>query len=277
LLLFYFSTTTSLRSWQTNCNRSSSSSSLLFQTNNNKRVEIASIQRFTVGYDKLCKKCPTRLKPRVDTLTEMIMRLPEDDRKQLLANVEQRIAIEQQQKRRNDGKEEDSRGIRTPEDVYNFQVEGFVTAAVTRSVERRLQVRLDQSQESLVDESFSDDSKKRKEIDSNYRQQKLESKMEETKIKLRKTTAKLVGIEWLLRATKLLLSKHKTTRDTAFEEGFFDDDEMDKLTSMTWSELKLQILRYQAQKAKFENSRAKVRAKSYATSLKLTAFRVNPL
>jgi hypothetical protein len=35
------------------------------------KVEASAVQRMTKGYDKLCKNCPTRLQPRVDTLTEV--------------------------------------------------------------------------------------------------------------------------------------------------------------------------------------------------------------
>jgi hypothetical protein len=35
------------------------------------KIETSAVQRMTKGYDKLCKNCPTRLQPRVDTLTEV--------------------------------------------------------------------------------------------------------------------------------------------------------------------------------------------------------------
>ena len=35
------------------------------------KIEASAVQRMTKGYDKLCKNCPTRLQPRVDTLTEV--------------------------------------------------------------------------------------------------------------------------------------------------------------------------------------------------------------
>jgi hypothetical protein len=36
------------------------------------KIEASAVQRMTKGYDKLCKNCPTRLQPRVDTLTEVL-------------------------------------------------------------------------------------------------------------------------------------------------------------------------------------------------------------
>ena len=38
------------------------------------KIELSATQRMTKGYDKLCKNCPTRLQPRVDTLTEVLRR-----------------------------------------------------------------------------------------------------------------------------------------------------------------------------------------------------------
>jgi hypothetical protein len=40
------------------------------------KVEASAVQRMTKGYDKLCKNCPTRLQPRVDTLTEVSLPVP---------------------------------------------------------------------------------------------------------------------------------------------------------------------------------------------------------
>uniref|UniRef100_A0A7S0YLI3 Uncharacterized protein n=1 Tax=Hemiselmis tepida TaxID=464990 RepID=A0A7S0YLI3_9CRYP len=55
-------------------------------------VEAKAVQRFTKSYDKLCKTCPTRLQPRVDTLEEMIVGLPEDELKLLAAKVALRLS-----------------------------------------------------------------------------------------------------------------------------------------------------------------------------------------
>jgi len=46
----------------------------------------------TKQFDKLCKTCPTRLQPRVDTITEMIVNLDEAERQQIFANVEMRLS-----------------------------------------------------------------------------------------------------------------------------------------------------------------------------------------
>ena len=48
------------------------SSPLLALRSQMDRNELSAVQRMTKGYDKLCKNCPTRLQPRVDTLTEVV-------------------------------------------------------------------------------------------------------------------------------------------------------------------------------------------------------------
>ena len=53
--------------------RISSSNRVMKMGTKEEALEKSAVQRFTVGYDKLCKNCPTRLQPRVDTLTEMIL------------------------------------------------------------------------------------------------------------------------------------------------------------------------------------------------------------
>eukprot|EP00281_Chroomonas_sp_CCMP1168_P031976 CAMPEP_0206244336 /NCGR_PEP_ID=MMETSP0047_2-20121206/18103_1 /ASSEMBLY_ACC=CAM_ASM_000192 /TAXON_ID=195065 /ORGANISM="Chroomonas mesostigmatica_cf, Strain CCMP1168" /LENGTH=282 /DNA_ID=CAMNT_0053669549 /DNA_START=89 /DNA_END=937 /DNA_ORIENTATION=+ len=55
-------------------------------------VETKAVQRFTKDFDKLCKTCPSRIQPRADTLTEMILGLPDDEQKLLLAKVALRLA-----------------------------------------------------------------------------------------------------------------------------------------------------------------------------------------
>jgi len=105
------------------------------QLRNNNKIEKAAIQRFTIGYNKLCKNCPTRLQPRVETITEMIMGLSKDDRNDLLAAVSQRQQQEREtddadrskttpEERRRRNRREYSSGLRTPEEVYHFQMTG---------------------------------------------------------------------------------------------------------------------------------------------------------
>mmetsp|Transcript_34864 Transcript_34864/g.82134 ORF Transcript_34864/g.82134 Transcript_34864/m.82134 type:complete len:265 (-) Transcript_34864:150-944(-) len=56
------------------------------------KIEEKSVQRMTKQFDKLCKTCPTRLQPRVDTITEMIVNLEEKERLEIFANVEMRLS-----------------------------------------------------------------------------------------------------------------------------------------------------------------------------------------
>jgi len=56
------------------------------------QVETKAVQRFTKDFDKLCKTCPSRIQPRADTLTEMILGLPEDEMKLLAAKVALRLS-----------------------------------------------------------------------------------------------------------------------------------------------------------------------------------------
>eukprot|EP00547_Thalassionema_nitzschioides_P000067 CAMPEP_0194210138 /NCGR_PEP_ID=MMETSP0156-20130528/8036_1 /TAXON_ID=33649 /ORGANISM="Thalassionema nitzschioides, Strain L26-B" /LENGTH=256 /DNA_ID=CAMNT_0038937451 /DNA_START=149 /DNA_END=920 /DNA_ORIENTATION=- len=233
------------------------------------KLEKAAIKRFTVGYEKLCKNCPTRLQPRVDTLTEMIMGLSTEDRDNLLSAVAQRIEEDAFKT------QEEAVGLRTPEEVYDFQVAGAVNAPVETKV-----VKIENFQIPRMDgdaEQSREVSQEDKEQESVKKQQKLIAKMDQTKAKLRKSDAKLAEIDCLLQATKSLLSKDKRMRDIAFDTGFFDEEEIEKLSSMNRSELKLQLLRYRAQQAKFERSKAKTRAKRYAASLQLTTKRITPV
>jgi hypothetical protein len=51
------------------------------------RIESKAVEKFTTQYEKLCKTCPTRLQPRVDTIIQMISGLPAIEREELFSKI----------------------------------------------------------------------------------------------------------------------------------------------------------------------------------------------
>jgi len=52
------------------------------------KMEDKAVERMTKDFDKLCKTCPTRLQPRADTASAMLLALPDEERKAALQRVE---------------------------------------------------------------------------------------------------------------------------------------------------------------------------------------------
>jgi hypothetical protein len=75
------------------------------------KIEVVRIKRFTVGFDKLCKSCPAKLQPRVDTLTEMILALPGKERDELMYNVAERLQLQAAQHNQVQVEEEPKRDL----------------------------------------------------------------------------------------------------------------------------------------------------------------------
>jgi hypothetical protein len=225
------------------------------------KTTTAAVRRFTVGYDKLCKNCPTRLQPRVDTFTEMIMGLSPEDRRKLLSAVAQREAASE------------TAALETPQEVYNFQlsaartednndVRAVVVVAVveqTRQEKTTIQNKTQSDNESIPD--------------GERQLNKVRSKMEKARDKFVNNEAKLAQVEWLLHVTTLLLAQGKDA-EIGVPEHKGEHDELDKeiasLRNMTRQELKLQRLMYAERKVKRERNRAKCRVKRFAASLELS-------
>lgn len=214
----------------------------------NSRVEVAAIKRFR-EFEKLCKTCPTTLKPRVETLTEMIVGLTDNEREELWSNVASRLEQEQ------------GAGAKTPEDVYKFQ-----TGADAVTIKEKRQETV------LMNESPPRDAPARKEVEDTETVEptKLLRKMSKTRSKLQEAKAKRARIQRLLHQTDSLLSNNKVAPLNGCDET---DSTMyhciDELEQMNSTELKHQRLKYMAQKSKLDQKIAKYRLKLYGVSLEL--------
>ena len=208
------------------------------------KVETKAIAKFNTGYNKLCKACPTRLQPRVDTLVEMILGLKEKERDEVLLKVSQRLD------------ENRLSTITTSEDVYNFQ-----THATNTLEQKQLQLQLQPPPPSLSKSNAKHDDDKKK----------LQHKMDKAKRKLDYNKQGIAKFKRLLEATTQLLSKSPDDelKEDPFQNNFYH--EIDELKSMTRPELKMQRLKYKAMVAKHEQKLAKYRVKMYAKSRKLVS------
>jgi len=232
---------------------------------NNKKIETQAVKRFTIGYNKLCKNCPTRLQPRVDTLTEMIMGLEDTEREGLLALVAQRTKeLEDSSVVTNHNGEIQTQGVKTPEEVYAFQV---------GSQAQDMEKPLDESIQKSVAISNEHDMKMTPPPpppqENNNR--KVLKEMEETKQKLSKSKLQLAHMNRLVKIVSLFLSEGTDVAlpDSLLDKGQEEEEEVDLLRKMGRSELKLELLSYKVKKAKCEKAEAKSRKNRYAASLKL--------
>lgn len=217
----------------------------------NSRLEAAAIKRFR-EYDKLCKTCPTTLKPRVDTLTEMIVGLTDEEREELWSNVASRLQA--QQIAEQDGIKI---GVKTPEEVYKFQT-GVDPAS--KSKEKREEVKMEptlKSREPLKEESAENESSK------------LVRKMNKMRSKLQDAKAKKNRIQRLLHQTQSLLSNKPLYLNNLDETDSAIYHSIDELEQMNSRELKYARLKYIAQRNKADQKISKYRLKLYGMSLEL--------
>ena len=248
------------------------------------KLESKTIERFTTGYNKLCKTCPTRLQPRVDTLVEMILGLSEDERDELLTTVEQRLQ---------DG---NLSTISSSQDVYNFQTKGGGGDVTSNKKEQQKQ--LEEEEETslpfaqpsssssittttttkshpiiVVDQEDEEEDVLEEEspmTTSTKENRKLQDKMEKTKKKYEYSKEGIAKTKRLLEATTALLSSSSSTT-LNLDEDYYDTNyyhEIDLLKQMTRDELKMEHLKLLAQKAKYEQQVAKLRMKRYKASIK---------
>jgi hypothetical protein len=214
-----------------------------------RRLEAAAIKRFR-EFDKLCKTCPTTLKPRVETLTEMILGLSDAERKELWNAVARRLE-----------EQEDVGGVQTPEDVFKFQT--GVDAATTPKPEKSEPSRKDMTPK--VRETPLPTEK-----DTEEKESKLLRKMNKTRSKLQDSKCKQARIQRLLDQTDSLLSNNTTLSSNGCDET--DSavyHSLDELKQMNPTELKYQRLKYMAQKSKLDQKIATYRLKLYGASLEL--------
>ena len=227
-------------------NTSSTCSESKSQSGGLSAVEAKRVQRFTTGYDKLCKTCPTLLQPRVDTLTEMIVGLTEDERKELMANVARRL-----EEIGNEATGTMNR-IQTSEDVYNFQTAGIDVSTCSGGEVKKEDVVL------AVNPNQSSS-------------EKLIRKLEKTKAKFEYNRRKAAKARRLLACCNALLARDLLANEPTIynlpnpqDNDIYHD--IDELKTMSRQDLKLERLKLHSQKAKFESKVAKARLKLYGAS-----------
>lgn len=208
------------------------------------KVEAGAVKRFK-NYDKLCKTCPTLLQPRIETLEEMIMGLSIAEREGLLENVARRISDQEQ----------GASSIQTAEDVFEFQTGSRV-----------------------VEHEMPDDTSSTKEERTSVKQKKerlsskdkILGKMDKTRSKFAKNQVEIARFQRLVDAANEILAAGKTlsNKDTTTTDSTIYHC-IDELQNMSRTELKMQRLKYIAQKTKYEQKLAKNRVKLYGASLNL--------
>jgi len=215
------------------------------------KVEAAGVQRFK-RFDKLCKTCPTLLQPAVATLEEMIMGLSTAEREALLANVARRI----QQEEKEGTASSDTPRIRTAEDVYKFQTGAEATIEAKMPAGKKDELKEPKPKEAKRKEST---------VDSRA---KLLGKIEKARSKFEANKLKLARLQCLLEHTNRLLSGNDkaVVTDTTIDSTVYHC--VDELQEMSREELKMQRLKFMAQKIKYEQKLAKNRVKLYEASLK---------
>lgn len=227
------------------------------------------MKRFTISYDKLCKSCPTRLEPRVDTLTEMILGLPDGERAQLMSAVAGRL--EERESGLVNGDGDAPRGLRSSRDVYDYQTAG----AADESERRKEEMQANNASydaaaaKTDIDGGATDDEEEIDVVDA-----KLLKKMQKARAKFDTHKRNLAKARRLLAVTNALLSRdeHKseptiyTVQNPADNAWYHDVDELRKLKR---GELKMERLKLVAQRAKYESKVAKGRLKLYRASVEL--------
>lgn len=215
-------------------------------------LEDAAIQRFR-AFDKLCKTCPTTLKPRVETLTEMIVGLAAEEREELWSKVARRLESSPEVG--------EVGGAKSPEDVFRFQTGPEAAAPRVPKQERREPPRKEaqpgEGKAPLPRMNENDESK-------------LMRKMMKIRAKLQESKCKRSRIQRLLHQTDSLLSSGTTIALTGCDEtdsGVYHS--IDEMKAMSPTELKYQRLKYMAQKSKMDQKIAKCRVKLYGVSLEL--------
>ena len=202
------------------------------------KLEAASVKRFTIGYDKLCKNCPTRLQPRVDTLTEMILGLDDREREELMSKVSKRLLDAQLQQNGDD----DRRKVTSSKDVYDFQTAGEDIVLKKQKLENA-----------------------KEEVSDNCR---ITKKMIKARGKLESNKQSAMRASRLLEVTRMLLSRRDTdVKVSCADNGWYH--EIDRLKQLPRAELRMEKLKFVAIKAKHDQKIAKQRLKLYDASMAL--------
>jgi len=207
------------------------------------KLETASVKRFTIGYDKLCKNCPTRLQPRVDTLTEMILGLDDKEREELMSKVSKRLLDAQLQQNGDD----DRRKVTSSKDVYDFQTAGEDIVLKKQKLEKEKRTHA------------------KEEVSDNCR---ITKKMIKARGKLESNKQSAMRASRLLEVTIMLLSRRDTdVKVSCADNGWYH--EIDRLKQLPRAELRMEKLKLVAIKAKHDQKIAKQRLKLYDASMAL--------
>lgn len=210
------------------------------------KIEASGVKRFTVGYDKLCKNCPTRLQPRVDTLTEMILGLTDEERDELMQNVANRLVEEQNQS------EKEGKKVVSSMDLYEFQTSSVAVKPEQQKPKRK---KSPQPASATI----------RKEADKC----KAARKIEKARLKFQSNKQNAARASRLLVITNALLSPHsqhaKDLQIGPADNGWYH--EIDILMQLSRADLKMESLKLKAQKTKCESKIAKQRMKAYGASM----------
>ena len=224
------------------------------------KIEAAGVKRFTVGYNKLCKSCPTRLKPRVDTLTEMIVGLPDAEREELMRNVSRRLKDIRQEMESG----ESIKVVQSARDVYEYQTAGMTTKEDQKSKKPRHAngLPVDNNKPKALESA---------EVDTGA---KMKTKMDKIRMKYESNRNKAARARRLLAVTNALLQRGEHDNEPTIytvanplDNGWYH--EIDELKKLSRAELKMERLKLNVQKAKYESKVAKARMKLYDASLKL--------
>lgn len=222
------------------------------------KIEAVGVQRFTRGYDKLCKSCPTRIQPRVDTLTEMIMGLPDIERDKLMQILAERLP----------GAQDNSEAVgkvTSSREVYEFQTAGVAVKPDRKKKKTEAIQKANGEGELFAQSSLPENSA---EEDEAKPLAKLLKKRDKVKKKFRSSKQDAARVLCLVAASKALLSGNN---DIIEPIGWYHD--FDELKLMSRAELKMEHLKFMSQKAKHEQKIAKQRMKLYAVNVVLADAR----
>jgi len=261
------------------------SSSRTVDNNNMSKIETVAVQRFTQGYNKLCKSCPTRITPRVDTLTEMILGLTDEERDELMRAVAERQRLQKEEEGQNSPEDAMMMAdkviqVTSSRDVYEFQVAaGGAGVAVkpdyadekhkenANGERKRSAGRLRPS-----DPANEKMQKKDKETEEPTLIAKLLKKRDKAKKKYRDSKQKAIRVERLVAASIAMLTSDDPSRAVLKESiGWYHD--FDELKELSRNELRMEYLKFMAQKAKHEQKIAKQRMKLYGVNVALADAR----
>lgn len=201
------------------------------------KVDVVRVRKFTKNFDKLCKSCPTRIQPRVDTLTEMIFGLPVEERDELMDVISKRL----KDAPTTDADEPQTRMAQSPRAVYELQTAGV---AVPDKEEKE----------------------KKKSSES-----KLRSKLDEARSKLESSKHKFEKASRLLKVTNALIAKPTTH---GIENSILDalSGDIERLMGKSREELQKERLKFVEKKAKCEKKLMKSQSKFENASDALNAM-----